>query len=130
MPLPSTRTLLKLHRYAGLVTAPLLLFFAISGVWQVFRLNETRKDGTYTAPKALELASHVHKAERLRAGPAGLAFKLAASAAGVLLVLTTAIGIVAALRITRPRWLSILLLFLGTAAPLLLYLIAAKRGVG
>ena len=38
-----TRNLLRLHRYAGLITAPLILFFAISGIWQVFRLHESRK---------------------------------------------------------------------------------------
>lgn len=122
-PLP-TKTLLRLHRYAGLMVAPLVLFFAISGVWQVYRLQQDRKDGSYTAPKALAAASDFHKVERLDRGAAAQGFKLAVSASAVLLAFSTILGIVVALRMTRPRWLAILLLVLGTALPVLLYWIA------
>ena len=120
-----TRTLLRLHRYLGLIAAPLILFFSVSGIWQVYRLQENKKDGSYTAPRALAVASQAHKVERLHAGTATSAFRLAISAAAAVVAITTTLGIVAALRITRPRWLALLLLAAGLAVPLLLYLLAA-----
>jgi hypothetical protein len=121
----STKALLRVHRYAGLIAAPLVLFFAVSGIWQVFRLQDTRKDGSYTAPKALAVASDLHKAEDLKAaGAMGLAFKVSISTIGVILTTTTLLGIVVALRVTRPRWLAILLLLVGAALPPILYFLA------
>lgn len=120
----STKSLLRVHRYVGLIVAPLVLFFAVSGVWQVFRLQQDRKDGSYTAPKVLSVASDLHMAEDLSSGLAAWPFKIAISAVGVLLAVATAIGIVVALRLTRPRWLAVLLLAVGAAVPPILYLLA------
>jgi len=120
----ATRSLLRFHRYAGLVAAPLVLFFAVSGTWQVFRLQQSSKDGSYTAPRALHAASDLHMAEDLDSSAAALAFKVSVSAVAVLLTLTTILGIVVALRVTRPLWLAIVLLALGAAVPPLLYLLA------
>jgi hypothetical protein len=117
----SNRALLRFHRYAGLAAAPLVLFFAVSGTWQVFRLQQNKKDGSYTAPKALHAASDLHMAEDVPRTPAGLLFKVVISAVAVLLTISTLIGIVVALRLTRPRWLAVVLLVLGTAVPPLLY---------
>jgi hypothetical protein len=118
-----TRNLLRLHRYAGLFTAPLILFFAVSGIWQVFRLHESRKDGSYTAPQALKAATDFHKAEHLDK-PKALPFKFAVSVSAGILILGTILGLIAAFRLTRPTWLAVLLTLLGTAIPLLLYSIA------
>ncbi len=118
-----TRNLLRLHRYAGLITAPLILFFAISGIWQVFRLHESKKDGSYKAPQALKEMSDFHKAEHLEK-PQALPYKLAVSISAGILVLGTLLGLTAAFRLTRPMWLAVLLLLIGTALPLLLYSIA------
>jgi len=121
----STRTLLRVHRFAGLVVAPLVLFFAVSGIWQLFRLHDSRKDGSYTAPETLSVASDLHMAEHLKdAGAMGLAFKVSMSAVGVILATTTLLGIVVALRVTRPRWLAIVLLLTGAALPPILYFLA------
>ena len=118
-----TRNLLRLHRYSGLITAPLILFFAISGIWQVFRLHESRKDGSYTAPASLQAASDFHKAEDLKK-PRALPFKWVISIAAGILIIGTLLGLTAAFRLTRPMWLAVLLLLIGTALPLLLYSIA------
>ena len=120
----SNRALLRFHRYAGLAAAPLVLFFAISGTWQVFRLQQNRKDGSYTAPKALHAASDLHMAEDLPRTPVALLFKATITAVAVLLTVSTLIGVVVALRLTRPRWLAIVLLAVGTAVPPLLYVLA------
>jgi len=118
-----TRNLLRLHRYAGLFTAPLILFFAISGIWQVFRLQESKKNGSYKAPQALAEMSDFHKAEHLDK-PKAIPFKYAVSTSAVILILGTTLGLIAAFRLTRPTWIAVLLLFLGTVIPLLLYMIA------
>lgn len=123
-----TRTLMRLHRYAGLLVAPMVLFFAISGTWQEFRLQQDRKDGSYKAPPALTAASDFHKAEELpRGASASLVFKLAMSAVAGVLALSTLLGIVVALRVTRPRWLAAVLLLLGAVVPPLLYVLARGK---
>ncbi len=120
-----TRTLLRLHRYAGLLVAPMVLFFAVTGTWQEFRLQQDSKDGSYQAPPALTAASDLHKAEHLPRGErASLAFKLTMSAIAAVLASSTLLGIVVALRVTRPRWLAGVLLLLGAVVPPLLYLLA------
>ena len=121
----STRSLLRFHRYAGLLVAPMVLFFAVTGTWQEFRLHQSRKDGSYEAPPALSAASDLHMAEELPRGEArSLAFKLTMSAVAAVLALSTLLGIVVALRVTRPRWLAAALLFAGAVVPPLLYLLA------
>jgi hypothetical protein len=120
-----TRTLLRVHRYAGLAAAPLVLFFAVSGVWQTYRLHQQWKNASYTPPALLVAASRAHKAEKVATGVAGWAFKVFVTGAASLLTLTTLLGIVVALRVTRPRWLAVLLLVVGGALPALLFLVAA-----
>jgi hypothetical protein len=117
------KTLLQLHRYAGLITAPLILFFAISGAWQVFRLHEDTKKGTYKAPAALKEMSDFHKAEHLTK-PKALPFKWAVTTAAAILVIGTSLGLIAAFRLTRPKWVAAVLLLFGAAIPYLLYLMA------
>ena len=124
----STRSLLRLHRYAGLLVAPMVIFFAVSGTWQEFRLQQDRKDGSYQAPPALTAASDLHKAEDLPRGKfAPTVFKLAMSAVAAVLASTALLGIVIALRVTRPRWLAGVLLLLGAVVPPLLYLLARAK---
>jgi ABC-type nitrate/sulfonate/bicarbonate transport system permease component len=118
-----TRQLFKLHRYSGLVTAPLILFFAISGLWQVFRLQEDGKNG-YKAPTALKTASDFHKVEKLGEGKAAIAFRTTISAVAAVLAFGASLGIILGFRTTRPRWLAGLLLTLGIAVPFVLYLLA------
>jgi hypothetical protein len=124
MNLPPNKTLLRLHRYLGLIAAPLILFFAVSGVWQVYRLQQDKKDGSYKAPKTLRAASDVHMAEKLKKGPATSVFRFVVSAASAVLVFATILGMIVGVRLTRPRWLAVLLLVAGGALPVLLYVIA------
>jgi hypothetical protein len=122
--MPTTRTLLRFHRYAGLVVAPLIIFFAISGAWQLFRLHQSRKDGSYKAPVMLRLASDLHMAEDLGRSPAAMTFKIASVVVAAFLTATSIAGIVVALRVTRPRWLAVVLLLIGAAVPPILYFLA------
>ena len=117
------RSLARWHRYLSCFVAPAMLFFAISGAWQAFRLQEDRKDGSYLAPAALKLMSQLHKAERLSGATAGW-FRAAQLLLAVAFVATALIGIVMALRSARPRWLVAVCLAAGAAIPLLLALAA------
>jgi hypothetical protein len=121
-----TRQLFKLHRYAGLLTAPLILFFAISGIFQVFRMHDDRKDG-YKAPEILKTASDFHMVEGLDKKSPAVAFRIAISIAAGVLALAASLGIILGFRTTRPRWIATLLLILGVVVPLVLYLLAGKR---
>jgi hypothetical protein len=111
------RHLIRWHRYLSCATAPLMLFFAVSGTWQIFRLQESRKDGSYQAPPALEKLSQVHKVEHLH-GAAVPLLRWAGVLAAAMFVTTGILGITMAVRLGRPRWLPVLLLGLGIAVPL------------
>jgi hypothetical protein len=47
------------HTYLGILIAPSVLFFALTGTYQLFGLHEAH--GTYTPPVLLEKLSMVHK---------------------------------------------------------------------
>jgi hypothetical protein len=123
------RRLFKLHRYAGLITAPVILFFAISGIFQVFRLQQDDKKG-YKAPAVLKAAGNFHKVEDLGNGNAAVLFRVTISLAAAGLAFAACIGILLGFRTTRPRWIAVLLLAVGVALPLSLYLFALSAGSG
>lgn len=114
------RTLMRWHRHLSCAAAPMMLFFAVSGVWQVFRLHESRKDGSYEAPALVARLSDFHKVEHL-SGPSGTAFRLGIAAAALVFAASAVLGVLMALRVTRPRWLAYVLLALGAAVPVALY---------
>jgi len=117
-----------LHLYLGSFFGPLLVVFAISGAWQVFRFNDTKKDGSYRPARAITLFTDIHKDQVLpgvsrRKGEAAAMrwFALGASAG---LVTTTLLGIVMAYRLSRRPRLVTLLLLGGVATPAALLLLA------
>jgi len=120
------RLLLRIHRYLGCFLAPAMLFFAVSGAWQAFRLHETKKDGSYRAPPVLARLSEVHKAERI-SGTAETLFRVGELAVAVMFATTAIIGLVMAFRIARPIWLVWACLAGGTALPVLLAAAARAR---
>ena len=42
-----------LHLFLGCLFAPMLIFFAVTGSWQLFNWHESTRDKTYIAPPAL-----------------------------------------------------------------------------
>ncbi|HWU78337.1 MAG TPA: PepSY domain-containing protein [Rhodanobacter sp.] len=82
--LKTTRTL---HLYLGVFTAPMLLFFAISGGLQTFGLHEAGRGSSYSPPAWLASMAQLHKKQtvvvptrRARAPqPAGAAIMSSAS---------------------------------------------------
>jgi len=130
----------RLHRLSGLFFAPTLLFFALTGVLQVFDLHKIRPGN---APSALVLkAASLHKnqtthirsrtATPAKAGAdlkspeetslAHQALKAFAAIASAFLLLTTFLGATLALGSARDRLASALALVGGVLIPLFLVL--------
>src|SRR5438270_5969795 len=118
-------TLRRLHLYLGCLFAPVLIFFAVTGSWQLFRANDDLKDGSYHAPVALKTLSAIHKDSHLPGKHASAytplkTFSLLAAAG---LVFSTVLGIVMAFRSSRSAVTPGLLLGAGVLIPcLILYL--------
>jgi len=55
------RTTRTAHLYLGVFTAPMLLFFAITGGLQSFSLHETTRGSSYTPPAWLASMAQLHK---------------------------------------------------------------------
>lgn len=55
------RTLRSIHLYLGVFTAPMLLFFALTGGLQVFSMHETTRGSSYVPPAWLASAAQLHK---------------------------------------------------------------------
>jgi hypothetical protein len=113
------KLLMRCHRYLSCFIAPAMIFFAVSGAWQAFRLHEDRKDGSYQAPAALSVLSQAHKAEQLDKG-AAVWFRIGELVLAAVFVTTAVLGLVMAFRLTRPAWRVWVLLAAGIALPVLL----------
>lgn len=55
------KTSRQIHLYLGVFTAPMLLFFAITGGLQSFSLHETSRGSDYKPPAWLASAAQLHK---------------------------------------------------------------------
>jgi len=113
------KTIIRLHRYLSLLVAPMMLLLAVSGAWQAFRLNDSKKDGSYKAPVALATISQLHKAEHLK-GPATLAFKAFLVALSAAFSTTAVLGLVMAFRGPRSTTAEKACVVLGTVIPIAL----------
>lgn len=115
----------RLHLYLGCLFAPALIFFAVSGSWQLYRLQDTKKDGSYVAPRPLQVLSAIHTDSHLPGKRANVYTPLrtffVATAAG--LVLTTMLGVMMAFRFSRSMIAPLLCLGAGVAIPLVVLLI-------
>jgi len=116
------RFLRTLHLYLGCLFAPMLIFFAVTGSWQLFNWHESKKDGSYTAPPALAALSFVHKDAHIPGTPGRqptlLRYFMLATAAG--LVATAVIGVVLAYRFSQRPIVATVCLFAGIAFPAVL----------
>ena len=113
------RRLRLLHLYLGCLFAPALIFFAVSGSWQIFRLQDSAKDGSYTAPAVLETLSDIHTNQHLPGGKAThrTPFHAFALLAAIGLVTTTLLGVVMAFRFSSGVLAPVLCLLGGVALP-------------
>jgi hypothetical protein len=119
------KKLRQLHLYLGCIFAPVLIFFAVSGAWQMFELHRGKKDGSYEPPKIIHALTSVHEVQRLPgANPeekSPLRYFFLAAAIG--LVATTVLGIVMAYRHGRSKTVTIACLLAGVVVPVAILLI-------
>ena len=116
------RTMQKLrsiHLYLGCVFAPMLLFFAISGIWQMLHIQS----------QLLDRLSTIHTSQALKDG-GGLnsdfmtIFVLVMAAS---FILSTVLGVVMAFKYGRSRRAACYCLAIGVSIPLVLILFAILR---
>lgn len=107
----------SLHLYLGCLFAPLLLLYAVSGTWQVYRLNDAAKDGSYTPPAWLKTVSSVHLHQSLAKGTSATISKVIGAVLGIALALTALLGVVMAYKYQRRPGIVTLCLLAGIALP-------------
>lgn len=123
----------KAHLYLGIIFAPLILLFAISGFFMINNLHNTKKDGSYTAPDTLVYISRVHeKISRCRFKKKSsyekplnskslqkncYIFKYSVIAMSIGLIITVLIGVFLAFKYTRNKIIISICLFLGFVMP-------------
>lgn len=140
--LVSPGSIRQLHLYLGLFFAPSLIFFASTGLFQLFLLHEIDDEGTYRPPILLEKLGSVHEDQRFVAKPRdeeeeaikamaappadsgfeprALVLKFFFVSAALGLILSTCLGIWMGLTQGRRRRLVLTLLGLGTLVPILI----------
>ena len=111
----------QIHLYLGCAFAPLLVFFALSGIWQSFFLNTTWRlaEGHPRLQHAQSLLITVHTGRALKAGDtlSSPAFRYVVVAMALSLLVTMILGVVMAFRFGRGRVASICLVA-GIVIPL------------
>lgn len=119
------KTLRQIHLYLGCIFTPLIVYFAFSGAWQVFRFNDIPKDEPPTLIRSfLHNLSMPHTNSTLP----GLSpktdystlFSFFTLLMAVGMILTAGIGVALALKFGRSRKLIVLCLGFGLAVPILL----------
>ena len=112
----------RLHLYLGCLFAPMLIFFAISGAWQLFNWHQSTKDQSYHAPRVLTVLSDIHKDAHIPPTPGRkptpLRYFMLAGAVG--LVTSTVIGVIMAYRFSRRPLVATICLLSGIFFPAIL----------
>ena len=96
----------------------MLIFFAVTGSWQIFNWHQSTKNG-YTAPRALSVLSDIHKDAHIpptpRSSPAPVRYFMFGTALG--LIMTTVVGVIMAYRFSRQPLVATICLTIGTLLP-------------
>ncbi len=120
------RRVRKAHLYLGLMFAPLLIFFAVTGAWQTFTLHERKGPNAPRPSRWLVVPSEVHKGQRLTARPEvgpSIPFRWFVLLMAGGLVITSMLGVYMAFKYSRNKLVLGLTLFSGVILPIvLLYL--------
>ena len=123
------KLLRRLHLYLGCFFAPLLIFFVSTGWYQT--VNPDRRKGVADSEDWVSRLTRVH-VEQYYPDPAAQSYStkwftgLVVLMAAALLV-TVLLGVVLALRTTRPAWRVWLVLVLGLALPMIFLWLGQHR---
>ena len=143
-PVPLMMTIRRWHGYVGAIIAPAVLFFAFTGILQLFHLHESH--GPYIAPPLLVQLGGVHKDQTLKVerhedhGPrpgapprppkpdepqpvATYALKWLFTFVALGLISSTIMGLWIALQDPRRRRSTVVLFLIGAALPVVLLLV-------
>ncbi len=118
------KSLRTLHLYLGCVFAPMLVFFSLSGLWQLFVPLESQ-------PTWLRLLSTIHTSRGLKAAGnitnlSSIALSWVAGAMAIGLIVTIVLGVIMAFRTGRTRP-ALVALAAGIVVPVSLILIAVTH---
>ena len=119
------KTIRQLHLYLGTFCAPLILYFCLSGAWQVFSLHDIPKGEPGTASQRVLHAlsmPHTHSTPpggNPRADHSRF-FDVAACATALVMIASALLGLVLSYRFTKRPLVVTLILGVGVAIPLLL----------
>jgi hypothetical protein len=104
----------SVHLYLGCIFAPMLLFFAISGIWQTLGIRSS----------FLQWLSALHTSVRFKNGhePSSPAFRFLVIVMAVSFVISIVLGIVMAFKFTKSRKAAFYCLALGVIIPAVLVL--------
>jgi hypothetical protein len=107
----------SIHLYLGCIFAPLLLFFAVSGIWQTLGIRS----------QLFRLMSTIHTSHQLKSGGGLSSFTLKIFVLNMTasFIVMTILGMVMALKYGRSRRGIYCCLALGVIFPLMLMLIRA-----
>ncbi|MGO8837489.1 MAG: hypothetical protein ACLQAH_14295 [Limisphaerales bacterium] len=119
------KTLRQLHLYLGCIFAPMLMFFAVSGLWQMHLLPWPRKDAK--SDSIFAWLSTIHTGHALKAGTlSSSAMNWLVVAMALSLIFTIILGIMMAFRFGHQRIAAGCLLG-GIVVPTILALVAFYR---
>jgi hypothetical protein len=106
-----------LHLYLGCIFAPLLLFFAISGIWQTLGIHS----------HFLDLLSTIHMSHGMKAGRgfASVAMMIFVLLMAFSFIVSVLLGIVMALKFGRSRRAAVYCLAAGVIVPLAIIVVTA-----
>lgn len=116
----------QIHLYLGALFGPLLIFFALSGALQTFRLQESPKDSAYTPPGWIVRFAEVHMNQRAvkdRNVPPSVPLKWFVVLMSLGLIVTSVLGLYMAFKYTADRRVVWGVVIMGVVIPVaLLYL--------
>jgi hypothetical protein len=105
----------SIHLYLGCIFAPMLLFFAISGIWQTLRIRSP----------LLDWLSAIHTSSRFKLGhePSSPVLKIFVIIMAVSFIISIILGIIMAFKFTKSRKAALYCLALGVIIPVVLILV-------
>jgi hypothetical protein len=119
----------RLHLYLGCFFAPMLLFFVATGWFQTMHPDRRKTPGE--AEALMDRLRSVHADSLLpssaAAGYSTGPFRFLVVVMSVALIVTVLLGIVLAVRLSRPKWLVWLVLACGAAVPLALLFLGQQH---
>ena len=117
------KTIRQAHLYLGCLFAPLIIYFCLSGIWQLFRFNDVPKEGPVSSVRVMlhEISKPHTNATLPGKNPKqekSDVFNLFAAIMGLGMTLSSILGIVLALKYTKKTSLVIFVLLAGTFLPI------------